>query len=328
MTPPVATADELATRLASPRQTEITQIKQRGSSLQLRQPLNARRPFGHLDQPRASEQVTDIPQVLTDLVSKIADQLYADWVSVVSDLRQTIASTLQSWSSTTRTSTTNLVMTRSTTTETTAFSLPPHLTFTQGAFLKALSALRSPLLAPPFLQPADVRWSLISPFREPDILDDAKRPDLARQYDEVLNWLHLSTEEMRQATGIGRSTRHYWDTGSGRLSTGRRLNQVHGLVKSLVDRLGAASAQQWFGAGDPTGLELLKAEELTELTRRASAVLFPGAEARGFARERELIAMSERDVDDDASVAATPAQNPLRRRPGPNRRRKTLSDDR
>jgi hypothetical protein len=212
----------------------------------------------------------------------------------------------------------------------TAFALPPRLTLAQGDFLSSLSELRAAAFSSaPFWRFATMASETVSFLMtargEPSaqLLEPAAH--LARQYDDVIKWLQLTTLEMRQATGIGRSTRFYWQTNTPRATTGRHLEPVYALVRAIVDELGVAGARGWFHHGKPSGIDLLVSGDIATLTRRAHGIVFRGTETAALASLRSQIAWDEAEGEEDAGVPAED-MSAFRRKTRP--RRKMLSDDR
>ena len=211
----------------------------------------------------------------------------------------------------------------------TTFSVPLQWSTAQGDFLSALTphtwfhAHRGSLGAANFERRS---ISLISGghVEAPKV---AFGPDLPSYYDEVMSWLELTTVEMKQATGIGRSTRFYWRDNAWRPTTGRQLEQVHSLVRAVVDARGSAeAARDWFFSGSPSGFDLLRNGDVSALSQRAHDLLFGGAEARALVRS--AIRANERRFErtDDVGEAVEPGRARNRRRQ--RRQRKALSDDR
>jgi|ERR1035437_380397 hypothetical protein len=214
----------------------------------------------------------------------------------------------------------------------TTFTVPVHLSLTQGQFLEILSSPQGQMLN--YLPYAQVRaapaqypvgYTIWRNDEQPTLEIVQTSREFGRYYDEVIEWLQLTTREMRQATGIGKSTRFYWNTNAARGSTGRRLAQVHALVASLVDRLGPEETRHWFRTGRPSGLDLLAADDVTALTRRAHDVVFERAEGAALLQARDELALQEDELNDEPTH---PSELPLILRNKALRRRKTLSDGR
>jgi hypothetical protein len=212
----------------------------------------------------------------------------------------------------------------------TSFELPSHLTLGQGEFLASLSRWGADPSDSTFLLRLDSLTSssisILGPSGEERAA--ATRAEsvtrrFSQHYDEILEWLGLTTAEMKVVTGIGRSTRFYWREGDPRPSTGRRLEQVHALVRSIVDALGPANARAWFASGSPSGVDLLVAHDYAGLSSRAHSVVFATAETAALQRLAEQV---ERvDDDDTGGTTVSPPEYLQKRR---RSRKRMASDDR
>jgi len=107
-------------------------------------------------------------------------------------------------------------------------------------------------------------------------------------FDDLRQWLRLSSEEAAKLIGVGRTTPLSWEREGHepRPATARRLYQLHTLVSAVVERVGEPAAIRWLESGSPSPHDLIiggrfdeaarSAEELL-IGRRPAMTLEPGA---------------------------------------------------
>jgi DNA-binding transcriptional regulator YiaG len=137
-------------------------------------------------------------------------------------------------------------------------------------------------------------------------------------FDELREWLNLTTDETARLVGVGRTTPLAWEREGRepRPAHARRLYQVHSIVSALVARVGVPAAVEWLERGEPSPRHRLEQGEITSVAREAERILLQRE------RRSELPARDELVVEDeDAPVAAVV---PLRRG---RRRRSTRRGD-
>lgn len=148
--------------------------------------------------------------------------------------------------------------------------------------------------------------------------DQASIADATAAADELRRWLGLTYEELEAATGIGRTTFHYWrrEGGTPRPITMRKLLRVHALARAVVATLGADGARTWFSAGPERPLDLLLAGKIEAAEEAAAALLFRGAgSARG-----ECFSVPTFAPEPEFDIEGAPPPRPLRRAPKRARR--------
>lgn len=113
---------------------------------------------------------------------------------------------------------------------------------------------------------------------------DPRLSDAMAAIRDLTRWLNRSQSEIADICKFSLRASRYWSSGKikvPRLSTVRRLHEVHTFVGSLVDAVGRQSAREWLDQPSPTGisrLEILAAPDgVTTLLREASPLLFADA---------------------------------------------------
>jgi hypothetical protein len=139
----------------------------------------------------------------------------------------------------------------------------------------------------PGMQPSAERFLVLDAMPEPtdhgrSEVDGDENTTVLQMVDDLRAWLDLTYDELASVSGVSRGAFFYWraQNGSPRPSTTRRIARVHALADLLTRRFGSAGARSWLGAGDPSALELLLDQNLTEVERRARDSLFSQPDLR------------------------------------------------
>lgn len=138
----------------------------------------------------------------------------------------------------------------------------------------------------------------------------ALRSPAFRVFTELRDWLNLSAHEATTLVGVGRTTPNAWEREGRepRPRQARRLYQLHGLVGTLVRRLGRDEARLWLQQGDPARWRLMEDEDISMFANAVETV------AMGPPRPPRHLGGSE--IADDPNAA--------RVLPGGTRRRVTV----
>jgi hypothetical protein len=133
-------------------------------------------------------------------------------------------------------------------------------------------------------------------------------------------WLGLTEEHIADIAGFSRRNYPNWRAGQGSYAkTVRGLFEIHALVNSLVQALGASDAMTWLSLrdtkGDPRQQLLATAEGRVQLLAEASKLLFAQA-------EHEQVVADFEDASEGASLAADAARSGALADAPPRRRRK------
>jgi DNA-binding transcriptional regulator YiaG len=166
----------------------------------------------------------------------------------------------------------------------------------------------------------------------PDLLfEQAHRPELRvvevkspqrptsiafTMFDEIREWLSLTTDETARLVGVGRTTPLAWEREGRepRPASARRLYQVHSIVSALVMRVGEPAAVEWLERGDPSPRHRLEQGEITSVAREVERILLQ-REPRS-----ELPARDELVVEDEDAPVARVVRLPRGRRRRSTRR--------
>jgi transcriptional regulator with XRE-family HTH domain len=97
-----------------------------------------------------------------------------------------------------------------------------------------------------------------------------------RAFRELTNLLGISSAQLGDLVGIGRTTPYAWERSHRRprIRTVRRLYQVHALVSTLANRLGPTDYREWITSQTPSPRDLVLEGRLDEVVAMARETLF------------------------------------------------------
>ncbi|MFL5962590.1 MAG: helix-turn-helix domain-containing protein [Gaiellaceae bacterium] len=155
-----------------------------------------------------------------------------------------------------------------------------------------------------------VRQQVAPPRAELKVVEARPKPKSRafKMFNELREWLNLTTQETATLVGVGRTTPLAWerDGREPQPAHARQLYQVHSIVGSLVKRLGADPAIEWLERGEPSLRERLERGEIAQVARDAERILLQ-RERRSTLPERDAIVMEDQPAD-----GAAPTVVPLR----------------
>lgn len=132
---------------------------------------------------------------------------------------------------------------------------------------------------------------------------------------DIQEWLTVSRDVVSGAAGLAKRTIAYWQSGETEphASSTRRLMELHGLVGSVVRRLGEDRGRAWFLEQDDSGEtrldQLNAADGILRLSRAARTVLFAKPE---LPRHPSDLDDEVPDFEFDPTSAQTPPNRPRR----------------
>jgi hypothetical protein len=94
-------------------------------------------------------------------------------------------------------------------------------------------------------------------------------------FTELKTWLNLTTVEAAELVGVKRTTPSAWarDGREPRPSSGRRLYQIHSIVRAVVRDLGEDTATRWLESGAPSPRDLILGGQIEAAARSAERLL-------------------------------------------------------